>query len=82
MEDMKFQLTDENGNIIDCKALHIFKHFNDNFLIYSDYTVNFDGNFNVYAAKFIIENEEIKFIPISDEEWVLINKEWSIQNEK
>lgn len=80
MDELKFKFVDENGNEKECKKLHTFKNGNDNYIIYTDYTLNFNGEFNVYASKYNINNDKIELYEINDDEWELINKEWGAIN--
>lgn len=57
-----------------CKILHYFKYNNDSFIIYND-------NDEILANKYIINNNEISLLPIGDDEWEIVDKEWEKINE-
>lgn len=75
--DRTFFITDENNNKIECEILHCFKDNDKNFIIYSDGSINEDGSKEVLSSKFIIENNKINLLPIEDDEWEIVDKEWS-----
>lgn len=52
-----------------CDILHCFKHDNTNYIIYKD-------NEDILASRFIITSNRMILLPISDNEWNIVNKEW------
>ena len=63
-----------------CDILHTFNHNNNTFIIYNDGSYNENHELNVLASKFIIKNSELHLLPVSDDEWDIIDKEWNIIN--
>lgn len=60
-----------------CDILHSFNYNNNTFIIYSDGSLNENNDLNVLASKFIIKNNELHLLPVSDNEWQIIDKEWN-----
>jgi hypothetical protein len=80
MDNNFIALNDKNEKI-KCEILHTFKHNNDNFIFYSDGTLNENNELNVLANKYITNNNELNLLPINDDEWDIVDKEWSKIND-
>lgn len=81
MNDLHFQVI-ENDKTKDCKVLHYFTNNNNNYMIFTDYTYDKNGKVNVYAAKYVIDGENISLIDVDDNEIDMINKKWNgVNNE-
>ncbi len=65
----KFSIN-ENGNITEYSILSTFKIVgNDNdFMIYTDYSINENKKMNLNITKYSMNNGEINLIPITDED--------------
>lgn len=66
---------------IKCDILYIFNSSNDNFIIYNDGSLDEDGFLNVFANKFIMDNDKLNLLPILDTEWDIIDNVWRDINE-
>jgi uncharacterized protein YrzB (UPF0473 family) len=84
MNDMTFDLINNEGQTITCDILHTFEHNNKNYLIYTDNELDLDGNIEVLAAIYHVNDNKVTLEDIkTDEEWNLIDQEWSqVYNEK
>lgn len=73
-EKLTFKLIDESGKEIECEALFTFEspETNRSYMVYTDHTVDEEGNIKVYAAIYEPENKEGVLQPIETE------KEWKI----
>lgn len=84
-ERLTFKITDDDGKEIECEALFTFEseETNKNYMVYTDNTMDEEGNTKVYAAIYEPGNEEGILQPIETEkEWKIIEKILSeIQNE-
>lgn len=70
-----FTYIDENGNKTECKILYTFdlKDTGKNYIVYTDETVDENGNIRTYAATFDPTQEISDLGPIETEkEWKLI----------
>ena len=63
IEDINFNIIDNNGNIRNYIILEKFKKNNKNYLIYKE-----EDKEDLYAALYEIINETIKIIPIDNDE--------------
>ena len=75
--DRSFFITLENGKNVKCDILHTFMHGKNGYIFYNDGTVKEDGTLEVLSSKFIIKNRKIVLLPIEEDEWDIVNKEWS-----
>lgn len=69
-----FIIIDNEDKEVECEILFTFEsgEANKNYMVYTDYTPDEDGELNVYAAIYnpLLELEEQELQPIeSDEEW-------------
>lgn len=63
-------------NNIRCDILHSFNYNNNTYIIYNDGSYDNNHKLNVLASKFVINNNELNLLPISDSEWEIVDKEW------
>lgn len=73
-ESMSFTVLDENGREIKCEALFTFEseETGKSYIVYTDNSVDAEGNTQVYASIYDPESDEQKLMPIETE------KEWKI----
>jgi len=73
-EKMTFNVIDDNGKEIECEVLFTFEseETKKNYIVYTDNTIDEDGNTKVYASIYEPDNEDLKLSPIETE------KEWKI----
>ena len=73
-ETMTFKVINDEGKEIDCDALFTFEsdETKKNYIVYTDNTLDEDGNTKVYASIYTPDQEESKLLPIETE------KEWKI----
>ena len=74
-EKMTFKVMDENGKEIECEVLFTFEstETNKNYIVYTDDTIDEDGNTKVYASTYEPNEDDLKLSPIeSDKEWKII----------
>lgn len=74
-EKLTFKITGEDGKDIECEALFTFegKENGKNYIVYTDNTVDEEGNTKVYASIYDPNQDEQTLEPIeSDEEWKII----------
>ena len=71
---MSFTVIDDNGKEIECEVLFTFEsdETNKNYIVYTDNTIDEEGNTKVYASIYEPEQEDLKLTPITTE------KEWKI----
>lgn len=66
----------ENGKEINCDIVHLFRDDNNdiNYIIYTDGTKDKNGNLEIYASRYIKENDNFTLKSIENEyEWNLID---------
>ena len=73
-EIMTFKVINEEGKEIECEVLFTFEsdETKKNYIVYTDNTVDSEGNTKVYASIYNPNEDETKLIPIETE------KEWKI----
>lgn len=77
-EKLTFMVTDDEGKEVECEILFTFEadQTKKNYIVYTDNTVDKDGNTKVYASVYDpadLEKENTKLQPIeSDDEWKMI----------
>lgn len=87
MEEKKltFIIKDENGNDVQCEELYSFKNENTgkNYIVYTDNSIDKEGNLCIFAAIYNPNMNDNKLIPIEDdEEWAFVeNKINELQGE-
>lgn len=82
MENNFFEITDEQGKKITCEILDHFEYKNELYMIYTDGQLDEDGNIEVLATKYKINNNIVTLYPIeTDEQWDIVDKKWAEKNE-
>lgn len=73
-EIMTFKVTNEEGKEVECEVLFTFEsdETKKNYMVYTDNTLDDEGNTKVYASIYNPDDEETKLLPIETE------KEWKI----
>ena len=74
-EIMTFKVLDENNQEIECEVLFTFEsdETGKNYIVYTDNTIDEEGNTKVYASIYNPNEEETKLLPIeSEKEWKII----------
>ena len=74
-ETMTFKVINDEGKEIECEALFTFEsdETKKNYIVYTDNTVDEEGNTKVYASIYNPDEDETKLLPIeTDKEWKII----------
>lgn len=74
-ELVKFKVFDDNGKEVECEVLFTFDsdETNKSYMVYTDNSVDAEGNTRVYASIYNPDEDEIKLEPIqTDKEWKII----------
>ncbi len=74
-EKMVFTVINEDGKEIECEALFTFESdvTKKNYIVYTDNTVDQEGNTKVYASIYNPDSDLQRLIPIETEkEWAMI----------
>ena len=73
-EIMTFKVTNDEGKEVECEVLFTFEsdETKKNYIVYTDNTIDEEGNTKVYASVYNPKEEETKLLPIETE------KEWKI----
>lgn len=73
-EKMIINLTDENGNEVQHEVLFTFEstETNKSYMVYTDDSIDAEGNTMVYASSYNPNDEKLQLYPIETE------KEWKI----
>ena len=73
-ETMTFKVINEEGKEVECEVLFTFEsdETNKNYIVYTDNTLDEEGNTKVYASTNNPDEDETKLLPIETE------KEWKI----
>lgn len=72
LEEQKFTVVNNEGQEIECEALFRFEsdETHKNYIVYTDNSVDEDGNTRVYASIYTPGEEKTKLEPIeTEEEW-------------
>ena len=72
---MNFKII-ENGEEINCEVVMTFSDYsnNINYIVYTDGTLDSNNNLEVYASRYIVDNDSYILNPIEKEyEWNLID---------
>lgn len=75
LEKMTFKIFNDEGEEIECEALFTFEsdETGKNYIVYTDNTVDEEGNTKVYAGTYLPEDENMTLKPIeTDKEWKII----------
>ena len=69
-----FKVTDDEGKEVECEVLFTFEsdETKKNYIVYTDNSLDEEGNTKVYASVYNPNEEETKLLPIETE------KEWKI----
>lgn len=70
-----FSVYNEDGETIECEVLFTFESEDSqkNYIVYTDNTLDEDGFTRVYASVFNPEDENMELMPITEEEWELVD---------
>lgn len=70
-----FTVFNEDGETIECEVLFTFESEDSqkNYIVYTDNTLDEDGFTKVYASVFNPEDENMELLPITEEEWELVD---------
>ena len=74
-ENMNFTVINSDGFEIECEVLFTFEseETGKNYIVYTDNTVDEDGDTKVYASVYEPDSDETKLLPIeSEKEWRVI----------
>lgn len=74
-EVMTFKVLDDDGKEVECEVLFTFEsdETKKNYIVYTDNTLDEEGNTKVYASIYNPNEEETKLLPIeSEKEWKII----------
>ncbi|MBE6139815.1 MAG: DUF1292 domain-containing protein [Firmicutes bacterium] len=73
-ETMTFKVINDEGQEIECEVLFTFEsdETKKNYIVYTDNTIDEEGNTKVYASIYNPDQDETKLLPIETE------KEWKI----
>ncbi len=73
-ETMTFKVINDEGKEVECEVLFTFEsdETKKNYIVYTDNTVDEEGNTKVYASIYNPDQDETKLLPIETE------KEWKI----
>lgn len=74
-KENKFKVIDKNGKEIEFEVLFTFEsdETNKNYMVYTDNSLDEEGNTRVYASVFMPEAEPLELLPVETErEWKII----------
>lgn len=74
-ETMTFKVVNDEGKEVECEVLFTFDsdETGKSYMVYTDNSIDEDGNTRVYASIYNPNQDEIKLEPIeSDKEWKII----------
>lgn len=74
-ETMTFKVVNDEGKEIECEVLFTFEsdETKKNYIVYTDNTIDEEGNTKVYASIYNPDQDETKLLPIeTDKEWKII----------
>ena len=65
-ETMTFEITNDEGRKVECEVLFTFEsdETKKNYMVYTDNTVDAEGNTKVYASIYNPDEDETKLLPI------------------
>ncbi|MBQ2731240.1 MAG: DUF1292 domain-containing protein [Clostridia bacterium] len=73
--EMKFQIINDEGEAVNCEVLFTYEHdeTHKNYIVYTDDTLDENGNTKIYASIYDPNQEIRELQPIeTDEEWDMI----------
>lgn len=71
-KEMKFSAIDEDGKEVECETLFTFEdnRTGKNYIVYTDNSIDEDGNTRVYASIYYPHSDDCTLSPIeTEEEW-------------
>ena len=74
-ETMTFKVINDEGQEVECEVLFTFEsdETKKNYIVYTDNTLDEEGNTKVYASIYNPDQDETKLLPIeTDKEWKII----------
>lgn len=74
-ETMTFKVINDEGKEVECEVLFTFEsdETKKNYIVYTDNTLDEEGNTKVYASIYTPDQDETKLLPIeTDKEWKII----------
>lgn len=74
-ETMTFKVFNDEGKEVECEVLFTFEsdETKKNYIVYTDNTIDEEGNTKVYASIYNPDQDETKLLPIeTDKEWKII----------
>lgn len=74
-DQMIFKVINDEGKEVECEALFTFEsdETKKNYIVYTDNTLDEEGNTKVYASIYNPDEDETKLYPIeTDKEWKII----------
>ena len=74
-ETMTFKVINDEGKEVECEVLFTFEsdETQKNYIVYTDNTIDEEGNTKVYASIYNPDQDETKLLPIeTDKEWKII----------
>lgn len=74
-ETMTFKVMNDEGKEVECEVLFTFEsdETKKNYIVYTDNTIDEEGNTKVYASIYNPDQDETKLLPIeTDKEWKII----------
>ena len=74
-ETLTFKIINDEGKEIECEVLFTFEsdETKKNYIVYTDNTLDEEGNTKVYASIYNPDQDETKLLPIeTDKEWKII----------
>lgn len=70
-EEMSFTIKNDQGMDVECDVLSIINDDNNNiYLIYTDYTLNENEEFNIYVSQMVNEGEEFKLTEVENKDLI------------
>ena len=72
---MTFKVINDEGKEVECEVLFTFEsdETKKNYIVYTDNTLDEEGNTKVYASIYNPDEDETKLLPIeTDKEWKII----------
>ena len=76
-ETMTFKVINDEGKEVECEVLFTFEsdETKKNYIVYTDNTLDEEGNTKVYASIYNPDQDETKLLPIeTDKEWKIIEE--------
>ena len=74
MEDLTFEIIDNNHQIKKYELLLSFTNKDINYLVYTDNTYNENDELNIYSSRYEIVNEKVTLSDLTKEEYEIVNQ--------